>query len=64
VQQVLKAKLYILGRYNDERTNFGTSVQIGDKHVIDKFYEPPDIEQILQNELEARQSKLLISGKW
>lgn len=60
--QVFECKIYVLGEYESKETNFGEIMRFGHRHVIDKVFGPPNIEDYLQQELDSRPSKLLISG--
>jgi hypothetical protein len=58
----MNVTVYVIGKYNDHRTNFGDEVRWGQRAHYK--YEPPNITSVLEEELVGLTGKMAVSGTY
>ncbi|KAI4166553.1 MAG: hypothetical protein LQ343_007955 [Gyalolechia ehrenbergii] len=58
---ILRIRLYVLRQFEDRAVSYGHKEEYGDHDRIRKFYGKPDLQRLIQMQINEKRGQLLIS---
>ena len=62
--QILEIQLYVLRGFDDEGKSYGDKIKYGSHQSIRKLYGRPQVDSIIQTEIDERRGSLLITSQF
>ena len=61
--QTLRIELYVMRNFDSESRSYGDRESYGEHHRVRKLYGKPDLQKIIDQEIERKRGRMLVTSK-